>query len=97
MNVVSKRGLRKLLVKLPATEAEALDWYRLAAAADWTCLADVRKTFPTADQIGEVLVFDLLHNRYRLITSVFFAAREIYIKALLTHSEYDREEWKKWC
>ena len=97
MNVISKRGLRKLTAKHPATETEALDWYRLAAASDWNCLADVRKTFPSADQIGEVLVFDLLHNRYRLITSVFFAAREIYIKVLLTHGEYDREEWKKWC
>jgi mRNA-degrading endonuclease HigB of HigAB toxin-antitoxin module len=37
-----------------------------------------------------------LHNRYRLITTVFFGAREIYIKALLTRKQYDREEWKKW-
>lgn len=96
MNVIGKRGLRKLTAKHPETETEALDWYRLAAAADWTCLADVRKTFPRADLIGEVLVFDLLHNRYRLIATVFFASREIYIKALLTHREYDREEWKKW-
>lgn len=46
---------------------------------------------------GEVLVFDLGHNRYRLITTVFFGARELYIRALPTHKEYDREEWKKWC
>ena len=29
--------------------------------------------------------------------SVFFAGREIYVKALLTHKAYDREEWKKSC
>jgi mRNA interferase HigB len=47
--------------------------------------------------IGEVLVFNLGHNRYRLITTVFFATREIYVKTLLTHKEYDRKEWTKWC
>ena len=97
MNVVGKRGLLKLTARRPDAEIEALDWYRIANSADWSCFADVRRTFPCADLIGEVLVFDLGHNRYRLITTVFFGAREIYIKALLTHKEYDREEWKKWC
>jgi mRNA interferase HigB len=68
MNVIRKRGLRKLVSKHPAIITETLDWYRLAQAADWSCLADVRKTFPSADLIGEVLVFNLSHNRYRLIT-----------------------------
>ena len=54
-------------------------------------------TFPSADLVGEVLIFDIGRNRYRLIATVFFAGREIYVKALLTHQEYDREEWKKWC
>ena len=97
MNVVSKRGLRKLTAKHPEAETEALDWYRVAASADWNCFADVRKTYPTADMIGEVLVFNIGGNRYRLIATVFFATREIYVKALLTHKGYDREEWKKWC
>ena len=85
------------LFDCPDAETEALDWYRIAAAGDWSCFADVRRTFRSADLIGEVLVFNLGHNRYRLITTVFFGARELYVKALLTHKEYDREEWKKWC
>jgi mRNA interferase HigB len=97
VSVISKRGLLKLTAKRPDAETEALDWYRAAATADWTCFADVRRTFPRADLIGEVLVFDLGHNRYILITTVFFGTRELYVKALLTHKEYDREAWKKWC
>ena len=97
MNVISKRGLLKFTAKCPDAETEALDWYRFASAADWRCLADVRRSFPSADLIGEVLVFNLGHNRYRLIATVFFGARELYVKALLTHKQYDQEEWKKWC
>jgi mRNA interferase HigB len=96
VNVISKRG-RKLTAKHPGAEAELLDWYRVANAADWSCFADVRSTFPDSDLIGEVLVFNIGGNRNCLIATVFFAAREIYLKALLTHKEYDREEWKKWC
>jgi mRNA interferase HigB len=55
------------------------------------------KGFPNADQVGEALVFNIRANRYRLIATVFYPARTIYLKALLTHKEYDREEWKKWA
>lgn len=74
-----------------------MNWYRIARSAEWTCLTDVRKAFASADLVGEVLVFDIDHNRFRLITTVFFPTQEIYVKALLTHKEYDREDWKKWC
>ena len=95
--MVNKRGLLKLTARCPDAEVDALDWYRFASAADWSCFADVRRTFSRTDLIGEVLDFDLGHNRYRLITTVFFGARELYIKAPLTYKEHDREEWKKWC
>jgi len=97
VNVIGKSGLRRLTAKHPGVESEALDWYRVAASASWTRFAGVRGDFPSADMIGQVLVFNLAHNRYRLIATVFFATREIYVKDLLTHKEYDRKEWKKWC
>ena len=60
-------------------------------------IRDVRRSFPDADQVGEALVFNIRGNRYRLIATVFYPARTIYLKALLTHNEYDREEWKRWA
>jgi len=42
------------------------------------------------------LIFDMPHNRYRLIVVAAFQTQRLYVKALLTHKEYDREEWKKW-
>ena len=77
-------------------ESEAFQWYRVATGADWSRFADVRAIYPAVDMIGEVLIFDLGRNRYRLIVTVFFPTREIYVKALLTHKEYDRKEWMKW-
>jgi len=33
-------------------------------------------------------------NDYRLITSIVYATGRIYIKYVLTHSEYNKDKWK---
>jgi mRNA interferase HigB len=100
VNVISKRGLTQLIesAKLDKDTRKELDaWYRVARAASWRHLADVQGEFPATDQVGRVLVFDIRHNRYRLVTRVDFRRQKLYVKAVLNHKEYDREEWKKWA
>jgi mRNA interferase HigB len=98
VNVISMRGLCLLLKgKSPDVAEEVSSWFKTAAAAHWGRIQDVRQSFPDADQVGEALVFNIRGNRYRLIATVYYPARTIYLKALLTHKEYDREEWKKWA
>jgi mRNA interferase HigB len=76
---------------------EALAWYATAKGSDWTGFAAVRQTFPDADLVNGLLVFNIRRNRYRLIVYPVFSRRKLYIKALLTHKEYDRKEWEnKW-
>ncbi|MBZ5619432.1 MAG: type II toxin-antitoxin system HigB family toxin [Acidobacteriia bacterium] len=97
MNVISKRGLMKLAKKRPGATEELTEWYKTARRADWTRPEDVRKRFASADQIGDVLVFDICHNDYRLITTVDCPTKRIFVKALPSHKEYDRKEWMKWA
>ena len=77
--------------------AEALAWYKVARAARWESLADVRRNYPSADQIGAVLIFDIRHNRYRLVATVIYRKQKLYVKALPTHKQYDLKEWMKWA
>jgi mRNA-degrading endonuclease HigB of HigAB toxin-antitoxin module len=60
-------------------------------------LEDVRKNFRSADQIGDALVFDIAWNNLRLITTVEYPTKRIFVKALMSHKEYDRKEWMKWA
>lgn len=76
---------------------EVLAWYKIARAAWWQKLEDVRRQYPSADQVGKVLIFDVRHNSYRLITTVVYGKQKVYVKAILTHKEYDRGGWKKWA
>jgi mRNA interferase HigB len=75
---------------------EVKTWFVVARAAKWEKLADVRMQYPSADQVGNVVIFNIRHNRFRLITYAVFPKRKLYVKALLTHAEHDRGEWKKW-
>ena len=98
MNVISKRGLEQILKgKSADVVAEALAWYKIARSAQWESLEDVRVQFPSADQVGRALIFNIRHNRYRLIVFAVYPKQKLYVKALLTHKEYDRKEWKKWA
>ena len=77
--------------------AELLAWYQSARKADWSSVVDVRESFPDADYVGGLLVFNIRQNRYRLIVFPVFLRRKLYIKALLNHKEYDRKDWQsKW-
>ena len=57
--------------------------------------ASLRGTFPGADKVGSFVVFNVAGNHLRIITAVHFDRRRIYIREILTHSEYDEEKWKR--
>ena len=62
--------------------------------AQWKTGADVKETFSKSDSVGDKTVFDIALNRYRLIAFINFRNQAVYIKAILTHREYDKGDWK---
>jgi mRNA interferase HigB len=97
VNVVSKSGLKRMIRQHPQAESELLAWYKAARNATWNSLAGVRSVFPTADLVGRVLIFNILRNDLRLITVAALKYQRLYVKALLTHKQYERKEWMKWA
>jgi mRNA interferase HigB len=94
MHIVSRKRLLEF-AEIHSDVADQLDsWYRVAKSAEWDNLVSVRQTYPAADAVGNFTVFNIKGNDYRLITSIVYATQRIYIKYVLTHSEYDREKWK---
>jgi len=45
--------------------------------------------------VGDKAVFDIAQNRYRLIAFVSYRRQALYVKAILSHKEYDKGAWKK--
>ena len=57
-------------------------------------LYQLKAAFNTIDKVGELTVFDIGGNKYRLITYIRFEKKILYIKAVLTHQDYDKGAWK---
>ncbi|MCY7334660.1 MAG: type II toxin-antitoxin system HigB family toxin [Chamaesiphon sp.] len=94
MHVISYRRLREYA----ATHADVQDvldnWYQVASKAVWTNLIQVQEVFPKAEAVSNFTVFNIKGTNYRLIVSIDYEQQLIYIKYILTHAEYDREQWK---
>ena len=95
MHVITRRRLLEFSEKYSAS-GEPLDrWYRIVKHTDFESFVDLRKTFPQADQVGRLIVFDIGGNKYRLITYIVYARKRIFIRNVLTHHEYDKGKWKE--
>ena len=52
------------------------------------------RTLPHADQVGKFTVFNIGGNKYRLIAVIHFNRGKVYVRHVLTHTDYDKEGWK---
>jgi mRNA interferase HigB len=71
-----------------------MHWYGIAKRAQWQNLSDVREDFRHGDTVGPFTVFNIGGNKYRLITVIKYRWQVVYIRHVLTHSEYNTEKWK---
>ncbi len=95
MHVISRRKLLEAAQE-HGDLGEPLDaWYRAAKKAEWKNLMDVRQVFPTADAAEKFTVFNIKGNAYRLITEINYHTGRIFLRHVLTHAEYNKDDWKK--
>ena len=89
MVVISRPVIRDFVARHPLSASPLNEWYFRTKAADWGKFADVRKTWNSCDSIGnDRFVFDIGGNNYRLIAMIHFKHRTLYIRSILTHTEY---------
>ena len=95
VRIISKRALREFWEWHPEAERRLRLWHQVVAAAEWSTWEDVRQTFPAADLVGRFVVFNVGGNNYRVIARIEFKWRRVYIRHVLTHSEYSTDAWKR--
>ncbi len=95
MHVITRKRLNDFAERFPETNNALADWYRLMKQNNFDSIAEVRSVFPSADKVGKLTVFNIGGNKVRLITAIHYNRKKIYIRAVLTHKEYDAEKWKE--
>ncbi len=95
MHVITRKRLNEFAEKFPDTENALADWYRLMTQNNFSNLAEIKMIFSSADKVGKLTVFNIGGNKVRLIAAIHYNRRKVYIRAVLTHKEYDAEKWKE--
>jgi mRNA interferase HigB len=95
VRVISRRAIRTFADRHPEALEPLLHWANAMEGADWRTPGDVRRTFNRANFVGELTVFDVGGNKYRVIAFVPYRRRAVFIKDVLTHREYDKGAWKR--
>ena len=95
MRIVSRKAIREATAKHSEWGASLNAWYKITKNADWKTFADVRNSWKNSDVVGRFVVFDISNNRCRLIATIKYKWRMVYIRRILSHVEYDQGNWQK--
>ena len=94
MKLVSNKALREFAARHPDAAQPLQDFRHLVEHGTFTSFAQLKAAFATVDKVGERYVFNMGGNKYRLIAAIAFRAGLMWVKAVLTHTEYDQGAWK---
>ncbi len=94
MHIITRKRLNDFAEQHPETGSALEHWYRMMKKANFTSYADIHKAFPHADQVGKLTVFNIGGNKARLIAAIHYNRQKVYIRAVLTHQEYDKNKWR---
>jgi mRNA interferase HigB len=95
MRIVTFRTIQGYTEMHPDSDTALRSWYKNTKEGDWNCFADIKQTFNAVDSIGNSrFVFNIKGGDYRLIATVIFASKKVYIRFIGTPDEYDRiKDW----
>ena len=91
MRVITRTTLITFYEKDADARSALEEWYEKTKNADWTCFADVKKTFNSVDNVGnQRYVFNIRGNKYRLVAIIVFQVKQVYIRYIGKHDEYNK-------
>ncbi len=94
MKVISNSALRAFAAEHPQSEGPLQGWRRVIEKNQFANWSELKASFNSVDRVGDLVVFDIGGNKYRLICYIRFEKQIVYIKTVLTHRDYDKGAWK---
>jgi mRNA interferase HigB len=95
MHIITRKRLNNFAVLYPAVKTALQHWYRVMKSNNFDSFNQLKQLFPSADQIGKLTVFNIGGNKVRLIAAIHYNTHKIYIRAILTHHDYNKDKWKE--
>jgi mRNA interferase HigB len=95
MHVISRKALLEFAQQHPDSKTALDAWFRIFEANEFGSFDALRRIFPSVDKVGDLYVFNIGGNKYRLIAALHFNRQKVYVRQVLTHAEYDKGRWKE--
>ena len=95
MRIITRKRLLEFAKKHPDCNTALDSWYKIVKHTKFNSFAELKQTFPSADQVGNLTVFNIGGNKARLIAAIHYNTSRVYIRYVLTLKEYDRGTWKE--
>jgi mRNA interferase HigB len=100
VHVISKKPFKEAADRYPNERTAILDAYSVLNRGAFTNPHELRQIFPSLDNFKykkKWWVIDIGGNNLRLIAAVQFVHQRIYVKHIVSHSEYDKlcEQYRK--
>lgn len=90
MRLISNKALREYAGTHPDAGSSLLGWRRVVERGQFGSFAELRRSFRAVDKVGEYFVFNIGGNNHRLIAAIHFNTQILYVRAVMTHAEYDK-------
>jgi mRNA interferase HigB len=90
----NNRTLREFSDRHPVSASPMQAFRHLVESSNFRNFAELRATFPSVDKIGDRYVFNIGGNKFRVVAAIAFSVQTLWVKAVLTHAEYDKGGWK---
>lgn len=90
MHVIAVSTMKTFWEKYPDAEGPLRAWYSEIKKADFQNPNEVIREYPMADVVrNNRIVFNICHNKYRLIVTFRYRYKRVYVRFIGTHKEYD--------
>ncbi|TGK22431.1 type II toxin-antitoxin system HigB family toxin [Leptospira fluminis] len=83
------------VIKHPNSGSSFKSWFKIVQNTGFKNFNELRKVFKSADQVGKFIAFNISGNHFRLIFAIHYNRKKVFIRHVLTHSEYDKGKWKE--
>lgn len=97
MRIISRKAFRTFSEKHPESGQALDEFYVKIKRSNPKNMAELRQTLPSADRVGDCIVFNVGGNKYRVIVHLDFEVQTLWIRFVMTHAEYDKDRWKDDC
>jgi mRNA interferase HigB len=91
MHIISQKALREFAAIHPDAHPGLDHWYQVMRKGTFHNLAEIRRVLLSTDMVGAYYVFNIGSNTARLIAAIHFNRQRLFIRAILTHAEYDKD------